>query len=79
MTSQLFKFTVYLALVVVEVESLSKVMTNMNHMSFAFDEADSVGENKKVDSRERQPLKRPILPQGQVGACERTCRQNRTT
>ena len=50
MTSQLFKFTVYMALVVFEVESLSKVMTDMNHMSFAFDEADrlgSVGENRR--------------------------------
>ena len=45
MPSQLFKFTVHMALVVFEVKSLSKVMTNMNHMSFAFDEADSVGEN----------------------------------
>jgi len=50
MTSQLFKFTVYMALVVFEVESLSKVMTDMKHMSFAFDEADrlgSVGENRR--------------------------------
>ena len=49
MTSQVFKFTVYMALVVFEVESLSKVMTNMNHMplSVCFDEEDSVGENKR--------------------------------
>ena len=47
MTSKLFKFTVHMALVVFEVVSLSKVMTNMSHMPFAFDEADSVGENRK--------------------------------
>ena len=47
MTSQLFKFTVYMALVVFEVGSLSQFMTNMDHTSFTFDEADSVGENRR--------------------------------
>ena len=40
----ILKFIVYMALVVFEVESLSKVMTNMNHMSFgSLDEAMTVG------------------------------------
>ena len=44
MVSRILKFTVYMALVVFEVGSLSKVMTNMNHMSFdSLDEAIAVG------------------------------------
>ena len=41
MVSRILKFTVYMAVVVFEVESLSKVMTYMNHMSLTvcFDEA----------------------------------------
>ena len=62
MTSQLFKFKVYMALVVFEVESLSKVMTDMNHMLFDsfWTIAEAPWEKKQGDLSRASTCKRPI-------------------
>ena len=63
MASRILKFTVYMALVVFEVESLSKVMTNMNHsrLTVCLDDAEAPWEKIQGDLSQASTCKRPMM------------------
>ena len=61
MLSRILKFTVYMAPSVFEAESLSKVMTNMNHMSLAVTSRERIPVNAQCEPKDKSKLvKEPV-------------------